>query len=421
MFFQKKSDHIEGNTTIPNVIFHELFPIADPLYLKVYLYGYYLSTDHEQHHSNEDIATRLNISMDDIFNTWDFFEGMDLIRKHYDNPYGATDSYSVEFLKINPSIFPDKPSQLEELEDASDQIRKENSEYRRMFQEMERILGIPFSPNDVRTVNDALRRWNISKDLLIEAVQYCVVQKKIKSLTYILKVAENWHSRGIKTSDDLNAYFSQRDRRYHDYKTILRYLGEYRTPTEAEKQMMDTWLDEYYFDISVIQSAIQKTTAIKSPNLNYINGILKNWHEKTKDISKYKIKQSEEKDDPITFRLALLDLLSLGDHSLTETDYERLEFIYQNYGIGDVELAIAHLESENTEPTLSNLVSLFQEPQNTKIDRAEASFPRTAERITSEHISEVITKKTVPKQNAARSEEELLLEQRILNKRKSME
>lgn len=43
---------------------------------------------------------------------------------------------------------------------------------------------------------------------------------------------------------------------------------------------MDTWVDNMNFSMEVIEKAFEKSLAIKNPNLNYVNGILKNWHEK---------------------------------------------------------------------------------------------------------------------------------------------
>lgn len=56
-------------------------------------------------------------------------------------------------------------------------------------------------------------------------------------------------------------------------------------PTKVEEELMNKWLDEYKFSMEVIEEAFAKSIRIKSPNMKYVDGILRNWHEKTLDLN----------------------------------------------------------------------------------------------------------------------------------------
>ena len=57
---------------------------------------------------------------------------------------------------------------------------------------------------------------------------------------------------------------------------------------------MDTWIDEFGFDIDLVLEACKNSTKTSNPNINYIDAILKDWYKKgikkVDDIKKLDIK-----------------------------------------------------------------------------------------------------------------------------------
>ena len=101
MFFQEKIESFKKDTIIPNIFFEQILPIVNPLMLKIYLYAYYLSQNEDASenfkiNSNEALAEKLEVSLDDILACWDFFESCGLITKHRINEEQAH-LFSVEF------------------------------------------------------------------------------------------------------------------------------------------------------------------------------------------------------------------------------------------------------------------------------------------------------------------------------------
>jgi DnaD/phage-associated family protein len=63
-----------------------------------------------------------------------------------------------------------------------------------------------------------------------------------------------------------------------------------RGATEAERQLIDTWIDDMHFNMERILEACGKTVSISNPNLRYVNKILENWQQEAgregRDVNK---------------------------------------------------------------------------------------------------------------------------------------
>jgi len=79
----------------------------------------------------------------------------------------------------------------------------------------------------------------------------------------------------------LQEYLIKQGERYGLYSRVFKSLGfGSREASEAEIKVMDSWMDELKFDLDLILAACQNSSRTANPNINYINGILRSWHEK---------------------------------------------------------------------------------------------------------------------------------------------
>lgn len=110
-----------------------------------------------------------------------------------------------------------------------------------------------------------------------------IVSKKGKTgINYIAKVVREWTKEGLRSRDDVKDRLSALDQRMGVYKRILRTLGLNRGATEAEKEMIDSWLDEMKFNLDKVLEACTRASFISSPNLRYVNRVLLNWFEEAR-------------------------------------------------------------------------------------------------------------------------------------------
>lgn len=367
MFFQEKIESFKKDTSIPNVFFEQILPIVNPMMLKIYLYAYYLSQNEDTEelsgiNSNELLAEKLEVSLDDVLACWDFFESCGLIIKHRIDEERAQ-SFSVEFKNLKDIGLTKEPKK-ESREELI--VAYQNEEYKKMYDQIEQIMQLPLMHNDMMKINDFIKQYNLPKDLVVEAVKFNLYRKKSKSIASALGIMRNWYLEGIRSSEDLDTMLKQKEKRYVEYKKILANFGEYRLPTKPEEEMMDIWLDEYKFSLEVIENALKKTTSIKSPNMNYLNGILKNWNEKIKENAEKAPKEiivsPSFKEDKREYREKILKFVNFSRKTMNKKEIDALDFLYENYHSDDVLLAIKWLKEKNMQVDLENVCKMLIDP-----------------------------------------------------------
>ena len=117
----------------------------------------------------------------------------------------------------------------------------------------------------------------MDSDLIDYLLEYCISNNHT-SFHYIQKVAQNWISKGIRTPEQARREGSALRNEYYE---IFRALGiQSRTPTPAEIEYMDRWLNEYAFTADLICQACERTILqIGKAQFSYTDSILRSWHE----------------------------------------------------------------------------------------------------------------------------------------------
>lgn len=152
--------------------------------------------------------------------------------------------------------------------------------------ECQAIWGGIFNQRDTAMIISLVSTWGFSWDYVITLLAYGNKYFKErdnqgKSLHFVYRLAANYHKEGILTDEALRQKFVEEER-MKDFEHRIRAmfgLGE-RNLTPREKKYFSTWLYEYKYGVDVIEMAYNITVDTKgSPNMNYTNGILKNWYE----------------------------------------------------------------------------------------------------------------------------------------------
>lgn len=368
MFFIEDRLLHNTDTVIPNSFFELVIPLLapEPYAVGIYIYAYYLSMTREDTdiNDNQQLADKLGVSVDDVYSTWKLCEEIGLIKKHIMDEEVAG-SYSIEFRDLRTVMGKNKQKGVSSNELL---VAFQNEEYKKMYDKVEQTIKYPLSSNDIKKIHQTITDFNISKDLVIEAVLYSMYKKKNRSIAMAMGVLRNWHLDGIRTVEDLEQMMQGKEKRYLEYKKILYAMGEYRSPTEPEKELMDMWLDEYQFDLDSILDAVGKTTSIKSPNLKYVDGVLKNRlaavHKMEEKISDGKMPISDripkEKESNFEVRSQILELIKFPRKSLRRDEKIDLDELSSQFGFMDVEVAHRHLTKNNKEITIANLLRLLK-------------------------------------------------------------
>ena len=82
MFYKEVNEIDLGETTIANIFIDIFMPMANGLYVKVYLLGYRQACDPSANpkFDNNSIAKNLNIPLSDVIDAWKFWEKKSIIK-----------------------------------------------------------------------------------------------------------------------------------------------------------------------------------------------------------------------------------------------------------------------------------------------------------------------------------------------------
>lgn len=300
MSFLKGSTSIDlGDTPIENIFIDVYMPMTNGTFVQVYLLGYKhaLDRDPNMEVNNMSIARQLNIPLSDVLSAWDFWEGKQIVKKHK-NEEGDENNYTIEFVNLKQLYIDNNFKPTHGPSSGASDVEKKSTTYtcsptdlveankvpeiREMFVDINKTIARELAPNEKSKVIELLYQYNIDPPLIVEAFRYSKRQKKVRHvLSFSAGVVRTWYDQGIFTLEQLQEYLLKQGERYGLYSRVFKSLGFVsREPSEAEMKVMDSWIDELQFDLPVILAACQNSSKTSNPNINYINGILKDWSAK---------------------------------------------------------------------------------------------------------------------------------------------
>lgn len=211
---------------------------------------------------------------------------------------GSKDSTST---RIPPQSGSETPPERELPEyTANDIVRAMESaeEFRLLVGEAQRRLGKVLSNADLSTLFGLYDYLGLPAEVLYLLINYCITESAKRygngrrpTMRQIEKEGYAWARRGIDTEERAAEYIKRLELMKSDVNQIMGVLQiSGRSPSRPEERYITAWL-EMGFGPEAVELAYDKTVLkCKELNWNYINSILKNWHEKNlhhpKDISK---------------------------------------------------------------------------------------------------------------------------------------
>lgn len=347
MFFKEVNEIDLGQTTIDNIFIDIFMPMANGLYVQVYLLGYRYACDMTSNpkFNNNSIARNLNIPLSDVLAAWDFWEEKKLVKKHKNE--GSDDfNFSIEFLDLK-KIYMDNilnPNQSIKSDVNNIVSAGENLQVRKMFNCINQVVGRHLQPSEKISILDIMDKYNMSTDMILCAYEHVKEQTGTsKPVSYIEGIIRNWYDANLYTPEEVQNSFAERSKRFMMYKTVFNELGFSRQPTRSEKELMDIWFDKYKFDIELILEACSKSKNISNPSISYINGIVKSWNEKNiktledlrKSENEFKRKSELKKAD-----LKLNNTTNSTSKDYNKTKFHNFEETFTNYSSEELEKII---------------------------------------------------------------------------------
>ena len=267
----KTRDYFLLTTSIENIYINEYMAEAPGDYVKAYLYGAFCA-EHGMDIRNSIMAGALRMDEVTLREAWEYWQSKGAVVIREDG-----DDYDITFLSLREKLYkggtPPVPSEKKE-----DQEDPENRKFREIMEYAESIVGRPLNAKEMREIDSWNTELGATREVIREAFEYCSEMGKT-GIGYISKVILSWTKAGLRTSDEVRDHLEKISERQGIYRRILNSIGLKRNITEAERKMVDTWLDDMQFDLSRILEACEKASFTQSPNLKYVNKVLENWKE----------------------------------------------------------------------------------------------------------------------------------------------
>lgn len=273
---------------IENIFLNEYMPAAPGDYVKVYLFGLMYAQQSEEM-THQALARQLRLSAEDVDKAWTYWAEMGVVKKQSHGNPGIL-NYDIEFLSLRDQMY-GRSMDFEEPEEELQEVPQmtASQDLKMMLGDIERLSGKILSAKEAQEVYSWIQDFGAAPEVITYAFEYCVSRGK-SNVNYIAKVVTDWSEKGYRTTEDVKRHLEGLDQRYAEHKRVLQALGMNRGATEAERQLIDTWIDDMHFNMERILEACGKTVSISNPNLRYVNKILENWQQEAgregRDVNK---------------------------------------------------------------------------------------------------------------------------------------
>ena len=267
---QNELSMLFSNTSLPDVFITEYLSEAPGDYIKVYLYILFLSKYGKDIKLN-DLSKKIALPLPTIQAAIKYWEDVEVITKK-GTGYIVNNIQEVELNKLySPKITVSKESvqNMQKDKSRSSAIEAINNSF---FQ------GI-MSPSWYSDIDLWFKKLEFDEEVMIALFRYCF-DKSALHKNYVNTVAEAWHGNNIKTFSELEEYYENQDRLNKIKKNICKKLGLTRNLTQYEEAYIEKWLQEYKYNLDVIELALKKTTSKSNPNFDYIDKIITDWYER---------------------------------------------------------------------------------------------------------------------------------------------
>lgn len=290
-FYQKQTSFDLGELNIENLFISDFMPSASGTYVKVYLLGLMFSRSENDAYrlDNKSLANLLSLPLQDVLEAWIYWESQGVIKRHF---HEDPNHFDVEFLSLRALYIQNNYTSKSEtkITKKDSVFRKRNEVYASLSKSVEQIVGHPLSYSEYKALGDFYDHYYPSAPIIEKAVSICYKDRNIRSMKAVKSLLDTWTRENLLTLEEIEKYNASQDQRFKVYKEVLKCLGlSFRMANEAEKQMIDLWIDQYGFEpIDIYDFLILFSKKNSNLNLNYLQKAFENMHTKgIKNVNDY--------------------------------------------------------------------------------------------------------------------------------------
>ncbi len=269
-----------GQTAIENILIDEFMPAAPSNYLKVYLMGYRLACTGDDSFSNETIAKRLMIHVNDVVAAWQYWQAQGVVScqacavKHSEHQFDVV-FHALREKYLASGKTPPTIKKNDALTPASKLMAAlSNPHIKKMFEDIEFYARRMLTAQEKNRVLSFLEDYHMEIDVVVMAFYITYEERAImrNQLNYVEGIIKNWYRDGIFDTQALHQSGHQEITHYQLSRTVCRALGinQRQIPT-ALHNAVSNWCDDKRYDEDFIVYVVQEATRrTNNPNLNYL-------------------------------------------------------------------------------------------------------------------------------------------------------
>lgn len=271
MRIEQNDKHMMFNITqIPDIFFSEYMGNMPGDYLKIYLYISFLSK-YDKDVKVNDLSKNLALPVNTISEGMKYLEDNGLILQ---KPQGYI-LLDLQEKMLNSLYKPNIQTSEEKIkQNAENKERIKFVEYlnNRYFQG---VMG----PTWYSDIDTWFEKYEFDEQVIIALFDYCF-KKSALHRNYVQAVAEAWNLNKIKNLEDLESYYIEQDKLMKIKKDIAKKLGKHSGLTQYEEAYIEKWVNEFNYDMNIIEIALKRTTFKANVSFEYLNNIISDWNER---------------------------------------------------------------------------------------------------------------------------------------------
>lgn len=268
MQFEFVKDILLSDTLVPDIFLSDIMPRIPSDAVKVYLYCIFLSKYNKEARP-EDLAAKLDLSLDTVNASFFILEQEELILR---TPK-VVSLTNIKELALSKHYRKRTTSEADSANNKTQTNIKRNQcidSINKMF-----FQGI-MAPSWYAAIDNWFLTHRFDEDVMVSLFKFCY-DNNAMNIKYVEKVAATWASKNITSHWELEKYMEACERTREIGKTIAKSLRLGKKLTAYEEKHLETWLNEYGYDMTIIDEAL-KLTVGKSTPFKYAHNILTNWH-----------------------------------------------------------------------------------------------------------------------------------------------
>lgn len=320
MRISREDGMLSRDCQIPARFIRDEMKALDGRALKLYLFLHLLTLEGEGRVNDEDLGRELGFQQDDMREAVSSLLRAGLITVSENNvelrDYHRLRLEKEQQLKQETSILQETGDEAERRKNAI--IRQINDTF--------------FHGNMPLFFYNSIESWFTQYGFAPE-VAYMLIREAhrnngLQNSSYADAIARRWSENGVITYADLNT-MSENDQKMRQIATMMQKKLRIGRPNDYQMKAIRRWIRDWKFGEEALDEAMRRASLNGRPSFQYIEGILKSWHEAgvtdLQDILRFEESRRDQSQRGKSAAVGAMGNFSQREYS--EDDIESLDYV----------------------------------------------------------------------------------------------